>query len=164
MLKTKEQFKKAVVKNRVITALSGLAFASGAIAMGFTGHYINKKTFSVIKNSQAYIDYYEQTQQELLENGEITEKEYQDNINKGPDTSSTSNYNKYIYKAGTKEEIEQYLKLGNLYWFSLVGTLFCSVSFPFCFLFSTLKKQSLKNDFEKNKETVELIDDNKNQL
>ncbi len=161
MLKTREQYKKAIIKHRVLTGLIGLAFIGGITASVVSIKKIDKNFSSLIENSQGYKDYYNQTQKNLLDNGEITEEQYQENIKKGPDDT---NYNLYINKDGTKKEIDNYYKLERNRILSLVCVAICAAYLPIHFCLSSLKTQAIKRDYKENQEKIELIDNDKNQL
>ena len=164
MIKTKEQFKKAVIKHHVLASLIGLAFVGGIAVSGVVANKYGKDTSSVIESSQEYKDYFNQTQKDLLENGKITDSQYQENVEKGPEYTN-QDYALYINKAGTREEIEEYYNLEKKYMFALTGAMFCTALLPIHLLLSSFRKQSIRRDYASNKEEIELIDDNdKNQL
>ncbi len=161
MIKTEQQYKKAIKTHRIISSLVVLTLASGVTVAGILANKYSKD-YATLENSQEYIDYYEQTQQELLESGEITENEYQKNIEKGPDTN---NYSSYVYKAGTKEEVDKYYNLRKNYIFSFSGALLGGMLIPIYLFWSSFGKRDIIEDYKKNKEKIELLDnDEKNQL
>ncbi len=163
MIKTAEQYKKAILRHKILTGLTVLTLASGVVAGGVATHLYSKTQYSLIDNSQEYKDFYEQTQKDLLDSGEITEQTYDENIKAGPD-NSINNYILYVNGHGTKEEIDKYYGLEKQRLYAITAAFGCAIALPVFLMYSHFSKKFIKDEFDKTKEEIELVDNNEVQI